>query len=113
MDTKPTWHKIAENISEINFNSNGLAQIEINGKVICIAKHNHQLFACSQKCPHAGGLMVEGYIDAMGNLVCPLHKYRFSLKNGSNTSGEGFYLKTFGIKEKENGVFICIEPAFF
>ena len=107
-------YKVAENINDISFNANGLSEIEINGKTICLAKHNNQLFACAQKCPHAGGLLADGHLDALGNLVCPLHKYRFSLKNGRNTSGEGYYLKTFAIEVREDGVFICIKsPDIF
>ncbi len=108
-----SWHKIANSISEINFNANGLAEIDVNGKMLCIAKHYDQLFACTQKCPHAGGLLVDGYIDMVGNLVCPLHKYKYSLKNGRNISGEGYYLKTFRVEEKEDGVFVCTEGAIF
>lgn len=108
-----TWHKIAENISEINFNPNGLAEVDINGKTICLAKHNNLLFACTQKCPHAGALLAGGHLDALGNLVCPLHKYKFSLKNGRNVSGEGYYLKTFKTEERENGVFVYIETPQF
>jgi 3-phenylpropionate/trans-cinnamate dioxygenase ferredoxin subunit len=108
-----TWHKIANNISEINFNTNSLAEIEINGKTICLAKHNNQLFACTQKCPHAGGLLAEGHLDSLGNLVCPLHKYKFNLKNGRNVSGEGFYLKTFKVEETERGLFVCLEDFLF
>lgn len=108
-----TWHKIANNISEINFNSNGLAELEIAGKTICVATHNNQLFACTQKCPHAGALLAEGYLDAIGNLVCPLHKYKFSVTNGRNVSGEGYYLKTFPVKIMENGVFVQIASALF
>jgi len=111
--SKLTWHKIANNISEINFNANGLAELDINGKTICLAKHNNQLFACTQKCPHAGGLLAHGQLDALGNMVCPLHKYKFSLKNGRNISGEGYHLKTFNVEQRDNGVFVCIEtPAF-
>lgn len=109
-----TWHKIADNISQINFNSNGLAELNIEGKTICLAKNNNQLFACTQKCPHAGGVLADGHLDVLGNLVCPLHKYKFSLKNGRNVSGEGYYLKTFSIEERENGVFICLDlPRIF
>ena len=61
---KNQWHKIANNLSEIDFNANGLAEIDIHGKMLCIAKHNDQVFACTQKCPHAGGLLVDGYIDS-------------------------------------------------
>ena len=106
-----TWHKIAASISDIKFNANGLAEIEIHGKIICIAQHNHQVFACTQKCPHAGGLLADGHLDALGNLVCPLHKYKFSLQNGRNISGEGYYLKTFAIEQKDNGVFVRLEDA--
>jgi nitrite reductase/ring-hydroxylating ferredoxin subunit len=108
-----TWHKIAETPAEINFSVNGLAEIEINGKTICIARHKNQLFACTQKCPHAGGILADGYIDAAGNLVCPLHRYKFNPKNGRNVSGEGYYLKTFLTEQRENGVFICLDDAAF
>ena len=113
MASTPTWHKIAANIAEINFNANGLAEIDINGKIICIAKYNGQVFSCTQKCPHAGALLVNGHIDVLGNLVCHLHKYKFNIKNGRNISGEGYYLKTFAIEENDDGVFVCIEGSVF
>lgn len=110
----PTWHKIANSISEISFNNNGLAELNINGKTICLSKYKNQLFACTQKCPHAGGLLADGHIDVLGNVVCPLHKYKFSLKNGRNVSGEGYYLKTFIVEQKKEGVFICLDlPGLF
>ena len=113
MASTPNWHKIATSISEINFNAHGLAEIDINGKTICIAKHNDQVFACTQKCPHAGALLADGHIDVLGNLVCHLHKYKFNLKNGRNISGEGYYLKTFAIEERADGFFVCIEESAF
>jgi 3-phenylpropionate/trans-cinnamate dioxygenase ferredoxin subunit len=113
MATTPnqSWHKIANNISEIKFNANGMAELEVNGKTLCLAKHNDQLFACTQKCPHAGAPLAEGHVDALGNLICPLHKYKFSLKNGRNVSGEGYHLKTFTVKQEEDGFFVCLDQA--
>lgn len=111
MSTTANWHKIADNLSEISFNAQGLAEMDINGKMICLAKHNYQLFACTQKCPHAGAILAKGHLDSLGNLVCPLHKYKFSLKNGRNISGEGYYLKTFSVETRENGIFVHI-PEF-
>ena len=108
-----TWYKIAESPAEINFSVNGLAEIEIKGKIICIAQHNNQLFACAQKCPHASGILADGYIDAVGNLVCPAHRYKFNIVNGRNVSGEGYYLKTFLIEQRENGVFVCLDDSVF
>ncbi len=100
------WHKIAESMAEIEFSANNLAELEVNGKKICLGKHDDKLFACTQKCPHAGGILADGYIDALGNLVCPLHRYKFNPQNGRNISGEGYFLKTFLVEAREDGVFI-------
>jgi 3-phenylpropionate/trans-cinnamate dioxygenase ferredoxin subunit len=102
---KYTWHKIADSVAEIQFSAAGLAVVEVTNKTICVALHNNQLFACTHKCPHAGGIMADGYIDALGNIVCPLHRYKFSLQNGRNTSGEGYFLKTFPVEIRNDGVF--------
>ena len=99
-------HKIANHIEEISFSKDGLAEIEVNGKTICIAQYNDQLYACTQKCPHAGGLLSEGYLDALGNIVCPMHHYKFNLKNGRNVSGEGYRLKTYKVIKRDDGWYI-------
>ena len=100
------WRKIAESRDELHFNSNGLLEIEIDGKHLCISQHQSNLSACAAKCPHAGAKMASGYVDAIGNIVCPLHRYKFSVKNGRNVSGEGYFLKIFAMEERENGVFV-------
>ena len=110
--TTTQWYKIAESISEINVGANGLATIDVAGKTITIGLHNNEVFACTQKCPHAGGILADGYIDSVGNLVCPLHRYRFNPINGRNTSGEGYYLKTFGVEIREDGIFVNIPGLF-
>ncbi len=107
------WHKIADDVSELSFSENGMVQLEVKGKSVCITRVKDELFACAAKCPHAGGHLSAGYIDALGNIVCPLHRYKFSLANGRNTSGEGYFLKTFPIEKRENGVFIGIEMGGF
>ena len=110
-DKKYTWHKIADIISEINFSENGLAETSVAGKDICIALREDILYACTQKCPHAGGILAEGWVDASGNIVCPLHRYKYSLQTGRNVSGEGYFLKTFPIEVREEGVFVGIADS--
>ncbi len=103
---KYIWHKIANSIAEINFLENNLAEVEVADKKICVALQGNNLLACAHKCPHAGGHLAGGYVDALGNIVCPLHRYKFSLQNGRNVSGEGYYLKTYPIQVREDGVYI-------
>jgi len=50
-------------------------------------------------------------MDDAGNVVCPLHRYRFNIKNGYNSSGEGFYLKTYPLEKREDGLYIGLEKS--
>jgi len=106
-----TWHKVADHINELNFSDNHIAVAEMNGRRICIAKFNDSIFAFAYKCPHAGGILADGYIDALGNVVCPLHRYKYDLKNGRNTSGEGYYLKHWPAEIREDGVYVSMETG--
>ncbi len=108
-EKKYTWHKIASSREELHFGENGMLEIRAGDKTICVVQHKEALYGCAAKCPHAGGRLAEGYTDALGNIVCPLHRYRFSLANGRNTSGEGYFLKTYPIELREDGVYAGIE----
>lgn len=110
-DDRYSWHLLADHITEINFSNDGLAEVEIEGKKICVALAANTLFACAAKCPHAGGMMSKGYLDMAGNIVCPVHRYKFNLQTGRNSSGEGYYLKTYPVKTGEHGVFIGFEKT--
>ena len=111
---KYQWHKIAHDKSELNFGGNNLTQVNVAGKIICIAKtKDDQLYACANKCPHAGGIISNGFIDVLGNVVCPLHRYKYSLQNGRNVSGEGYYLKTYPVAQRDDGIYVGIEEKAF
>lgn len=110
-EKKYTWHKIADHINELDFADNNIAVIELKGKKICIGKYNETAFGFAYKCPHAGSILADGYIDALGNIVCPLHRYKYSMENGRNTSGEGYYLKHWPVEQREDGVFVGLEES--
>jgi 3-phenylpropionate/trans-cinnamate dioxygenase ferredoxin subunit len=100
------WYKIAEHINELDFAENNIAVAKVNGRTICIGRKDGRLFGFAYKCPHAGGIMADGYIDAAGNIVCPVHRYKFSMSNGRNISGEGYFLKTWPVQITDEAVFI-------
>ncbi len=103
------WHKITDGEYDIPFGPNNMAQVSVGNKNICISKTINGLQACAATCPHAGGILSEGTIDNFGNIVCPLHCYKFNLITGRNTSGEGYYLKVYPLEIRENGIFVGIE----
>jgi nitrite reductase/ring-hydroxylating ferredoxin subunit len=99
---------VAPSIQALPWQKNNLCIVEVNGKKITLALHQNKLFACAHKCPHASGIMADGFIDALGNITCPLHRYKFNLANGRNTSGEGYYLKTYEVEVNDDGVFVLV-----
>jgi nitrite reductase/ring-hydroxylating ferredoxin subunit len=105
---KKRWHKVASNETEIGLNRNGIGLVEIAGKKICVAKSGNGWHAFAYNCPHAGGLMNEGYLDGGGHVVCPVHGYKFSLKNGICKFPEGYRLSTYKIEPRKDGVYIEI-----
>jgi 3-phenylpropionate/trans-cinnamate dioxygenase ferredoxin subunit len=107
------WHKIAESAADFIWQENGLCEVMVKGKTLCIAKAGDTVKACAHKCPHAGGHLADGYVDALGNIVCPLHRYKFHLETGRNTSGEGYYLRTYPVEERADGIYVGIEKTGF
>jgi nitrite reductase/ring-hydroxylating ferredoxin subunit len=107
------WFRIAKDISELNFAENHIAVTDCGSKTVCIGKFDQKIFAFAYKCPHASGILANGFIDALGNVVCPLHRYRYSILNGRNTSGEGYYLKTYPVEIREDGIYAGIEESSF
>ena len=98
--------KIAENVDEFDFPENNLIEMIAGGKMICLVKTSSGLKACAAKCPHAGGKMSDGKIDSMGNIVCCVHNYHFSLTSGRDTFNEGYFLKIYAVIINHNGVFV-------
>ena len=100
------WHFVAENEEALGFGKYDIVQAEVAGKTICIARLKEKLYAFQSLCPHAGAKMVMGYIDAQGNAVCPLHRFKFALKNGFNVTGEGYNMRTYPIEIRPEGIFV-------
>jgi len=108
---KYKWHKVAASEADLVWNAGEISLVEVGDKKVCIARYKEGWYGFSHSCPHAGGLMEEGYADGAGNVVCPVHHYKFSLSNGRNTSGEGYKLKTYPVESRPDGVFVGFEEG--
>lgn len=105
------WFKVAESAAELFMSGRNIVQVTAAGRELCIARHDQQLYGCASRCPHASGRMADGWVDALGQIVCPLHRYKFKLSNGVNSTGEGYFLKTYPVKETDDGVFVGFESV--
>ncbi|MBN8837702.1 MAG: Rieske 2Fe-2S domain-containing protein [Sphingobacteriia bacterium] len=104
------WYKVEE---VIYWQPNNMCIVSVNGKTLTLARQNNTFFAFAHKCPHASGIMAQGFLDAAGNVVCPLHRYRFHMQTGRNVSGEGYFLKTYPVETKDDGIYIGMEEQKF
>lgn len=111
MYEKAEWFFIAAHPNELDFNDEGLAQVKAGGKLLCIARYKDLLYACAAKCPHAAAPLVNGYVNVQGDIVCPVHRYKFNLQSGKNTTGEGYHLRTYPVEEREDGWYVGIEKS--
>ena len=104
--SKLEWKLITTAPLSLNWAENNMVELVVEGRSFTLAKKSDAYFAFASKCPHASGRMAQGYINPLGQVVCPLHRYCFDMKNGRNTSGEGYFLKTYPIELREEGLFI-------
>ena len=102
------WQNAGLHLSALE--ENKLIEITLGDRRIGLLKRGENTYAFTAACPHAGAPLCDGWVDAMGRIVCPEHKYRFDPANGRNTSGEGYKLFTYPVEVREGGIFIGL-PA--
>jgi len=95
------WHKIPR-FRFAMMNNGDVIGFDINKKSIYLAKFEDAYFAGFSKCPHAGGDLTESKINLQGEIVCPLHNYKFKLKTGQMENQE-YCLNTYPIKSTADG----------
>ncbi|PZP52596.1 MAG: (2Fe-2S)-binding protein [Pseudopedobacter saltans] len=70
--------------------------VEIAEKKVCISRIEGMYYAYTDKCPHAGVSFSDGgVLINKCVVVCPLHAYKFNIKNGRNITDEGYRLRTY------------------
>lgn len=93
-----------------SFSESEIREQEVGGKRIALIRKGAAVYAFAAICPHGGARFCDGWTDYSGNIVCPLHKYKFNPANGYNTSGEGYKLKTYPVDIKDGIVYIGLNP---
>jgi nitrite reductase/ring-hydroxylating ferredoxin subunit len=77
----------------------------VRGKRICLARSNDHFYAVQNSCPHNGGSLSEGTVNYIGEIVCPWHGYRYSLRTGV-CAQQAPDVETFPVREDDQGLFI-------
>lgn len=103
------WYKLDHSLLP---DINGIKKIKLAGKTICLINYENRYYASSNKCPHAGADLSNGWC-AHGQLICPYHRHAFNLDNGRGAEGQGNYITVYPIKKEGEQWFIGINKSIF
>jgi nitrite reductase/ring-hydroxylating ferredoxin subunit len=78
----------------------------VGERSICLVMRGGLFYAIENKCSHNGESLSKGLVNFLGEVVCPWHGYRFSLKTGRECAERSRDLQIYPMKENEEGVFV-------
>ncbi|GGZ19495.1 hypothetical protein GCM10007049_09940 [Echinicola pacifica] len=82
---------------------------QLGAKKLCLVRSADQVYAFEQLCPHRGASLKDGHINGYGEVICPLHSYRFDMKTGKLSSGGSCGdLEVYQTKLTEEGLEIML-----
>jgi nitrite reductase/ring-hydroxylating ferredoxin subunit len=104
------WIKVFSNVEEARQRilPDKPQLVILHGKRICLVLHDHKFLAVQDSCSHNSESLSKGTINYLGEIVCPLHNYRFDLQSGRECGTRSRDLMTYPVKTDESGFFIGI-----
>jgi NAD(P)H-dependent nitrite reductase small subunit len=79
--------------------------LDAAGLRVAVFQSGGQLVALSGWCPHSGGPLGHGWIEE-GEVVCPLHHWRFKLSDGRCTTMPGQGVHRFRCEVRGDEVWV-------
>jgi nitrite reductase/ring-hydroxylating ferredoxin subunit len=80
---------------------------EAAGLRVAVFRHGGEVVALSGRCPHANGPLGLGWIEE-GEVVCPLHHWRFRLADGRCTTVRGYSVHRFRCEVRGDEVWVLV-----
>ncbi len=85
-----------------------IKKVSTGDQFIGLLRIGQEFFAFQSSCPHRGASLIQGNFNAVGELICPLHQYRFDLKSGQVKAGSCADLEVYRCELLENGLQITM-----
>ena len=64
----------------------GMMPVEVDGELICLAKVEGTIYACTDNCTHISGPLSTGELEG-SVLTCPWHGAQFDIRSGKVLRG--------------------------
>lgn len=102
------WFKVDFELPDHDF----VEQVKVNGKKLCLIKYEQKIYVIQNTCPHAGGILSGGWCKE-GNIVCPIHRYAYSLTTGRGAPGQGDYINIYPTEQREDGLYVGLKESWW
>ena len=89
-----------------------IKMVVAKGKKICLVKNDNVFYAVQHNCPHAGGILSGGWCKH-GMLICPIHRYEYSLATGRGAQGQGDYIEVYPTLLKADGLYVGYKESWW
>ncbi len=84
--------------------------VELAGRRIAVFNVGGQFFALDDECPHRGGPLGSGWVDADAcQVTCPLHGWAFDLKSGAGVTVPARPVRSHPVRVVEGKVCVSIQ----
>ncbi|HLY66920.1 MAG TPA: Rieske 2Fe-2S domain-containing protein [Chloroflexota bacterium] len=72
-------------------------EFEVHGRLVAVFHaRDGRLYATQASCPHLGGKLADGVVGG-AQVICPLHAYRYDLRDGGALNSACDALQTFPV----------------
>jgi nitrite reductase (NADH) small subunit len=87
-----------------------VAELEVQGTSLCLARLGGEFAALDNWCPHRQGPLGQGWIE--GNaVVCPWHSWAFNLKTGEAEYPASERVRSFPVRVEGEDLLVEIDSA--
>lgn len=106
-EPEPEYHRVA---SPKDVRSGQPKVVRVGVKVIALFRHDGEIYAVNNLCPHAGGRLAQGRMVGR-RVVCPRHDWAFDLATGACAAHPVYSATTYPVDVRPDGVYVGIPPG--
>jgi sulfite reductase beta subunit-like hemoprotein/nitrite reductase/ring-hydroxylating ferredoxin subunit len=88
--------------------ASGTSAAPMAARSLALFRVGERIVAMDAECPHAGGALCEGRIEA-GCVVCPLHDYPFELATGRCTTQATLSVRIYPVTVEQGDVYVEVD----
>ena len=81
--------------------------VRVEGRSIALFRHNGQVYATDNQCPHMGYPLTRGRVRN-GVLTCDWHGWSYDMRGGGCFTGGCDDLDTFPVEERDGAIFVSV-----